>query len=78
MKHLRSVKTIQKLFLNLMSKLPAILMILGFALIYGAAGSMDYTAASGTADNPLTVWLLMIGLVLIGGGFYSERKNFRN
>ena len=74
MKHLKSVKTIQKLFLNLIGKLPAMAVILGFALMYGAAGSMDYTAASGTADNPLTVWLLMIGLVLMGGGFYGKGK----
>ena len=78
MKHLKSVKTIQKLFLNLMNRLPVMALVIGFGLIYGAAGSMDYTTATGTADNPVTVYLLIVGLILMGAGVYGKRKNFRN
>ena len=48
----------------------------GFVLLFGAAGGMDYAAASGSAAAPSTTWILMIGAVLMGMGIYGKRKDF--
>lgn len=77
MKLLRNVKTIQMHCLRWISEhMTGLVMFSGFLLMYGAAGTMDYHAATGTADTYISVILLIIGLLLFGVGAYGKRKDF--
>lgn len=73
MKHSAREKITLMLFLRWISNLAA---IAGFILLFGAAGGMDYAAASGSAAAPSTSWILIIGAALMGMGIYGKRKNF--
>lgn len=77
MKHSDSVKTILTSFLGWMiNRIPAAAIVIGFFLMYGAAGSMDFNALTGTSDSPWNVILLILGLIMMGAGLYGSRKNF--
>ena len=77
MKLLRNVKTIRMRCLKWICKhMAALVMFAGFMLMYGAAGTMDYHAATGTADTYMSVILLILGLMLFGVGTYGKRKDF--
>ena len=77
MKLLENVKTIRMRCLKCISEhMPVLVMFTGFLLMYGAAGTMDYHTATGTADTYMSVILLIIGLLLFGVGIYGKRKDF--
>ena len=77
MKLLENVKTIQMHCLRWISEhMAGLVMFSGFLLMYGAAGTMDYHAATGAADTYMTVILLILGVLLFGVGVYGKRKDF--
>ena len=77
MKLLGNVKTIQMHCLRWISEhMAGLVMFAGFILMYGAAGTMDYHTATGTADTYISVILLIVGLLLFGVGAYGKRKDF--
>lgn len=77
MKLLGNVKIIQMRCLKWISEhMGGLVMFSGFLLMYGAAGTMDYNAATGTTDTYMSVILLILGMLLFGVGVYGKRKDF--
>ena len=81
MEHLRSVKTILKHSLNVISNL---ILITGIVMMVGAAGAMDMAVETG-ASGGVDLKTMLIGLTLTLIGFTlahrrqanGERENFR-
>ena len=73
MKRWTNAKITQNNFSNLISNAA---LIIGFILLFGVAGGMDYNAATGASDGVSQVVLLVVGMACLLGGMYGKRKDF--
>ena len=55
----------------------AITVITGMILLFGAAGSMDYAAATGGADGSGMILAVLGSVMMIVGFLYGKRKGLR-
>ena len=67
MKYLSKGRTTLRRFLK--RNWSALITLMGFVLLFGAAGRMDYNATMGTSDSITTIVLAVIGTVCVVCGF---------
>ena len=83
MKYWENVKTTLNIFLSIIADL---LLIIGFALMFGSVGNLDYSIAVGSITDPApdyrrlllgTLLVLIGGTVVLWGQRRDERETFR-